>query len=57
MNNKKEVSNSKKIEININTAVSNSKTAVILNDYFPNILTSLKLLEFENIHNLSEFHI
>ena len=37
--------------------VSNKKIVDILNDFFPNILTSLKVLEFINIHNLSEFHI
>lgn len=37
--------------------VSNSKIVDILNEFFPNVLTSLKILEFINIHNLSELHI
>ena len=40
-----------------NNTIKNSKIADILNDYFPNILTSLKILEIENNHHLLELHI
>lgn len=40
-----------------NINIKNSKIADILNDYFPNILTSLRILEIENNHHLLELHI